>query len=59
MFDDEAELLDNAEWLEFEKELREAFDQRDGVHFEIVLMRVQNQVVHQTDVEDAPGRLTQ
>ena len=56
MFDD---LLDADEWREFERELRDAFDQRDGLHFEVVLMRLQNLVVHQTDVEDAPGRLTQ
>ncbi|MBV8096085.1 MAG: hypothetical protein JO110_23205 [Acetobacteraceae bacterium] len=56
MFDN---LLDPDEWREFEHELREAFDRGDGVHFEVVLMRLQNLVVHQTDVEDVPRRLTQ
>ena len=41
MFDDAAEDA----WDDFERRLREAFDRRDGVDFEIVLMRMHDAVV--------------
>ena len=50
MFDD---LLEHEDWQEFEHELRQAFDQRDGIHFEIILMRMQA-ALQQPD-PDTPG----
>ena len=49
MFDDEGALMLDGEaehaWEEFEHELRDAFDRRDGVHFEILMMRMRVKVL--------------
>ena len=37
-------LLDPDTWDEFQRELREAFDRRDGLHFEIVLSRLEREL---------------
>jgi hypothetical protein len=55
MFD----MLDPDEWQELEDRLRDAFDLRDGVLFEIVLMRLQGLLACPSDLEHVPGRLTQ
>ena len=59
MFCEPYDLLDHEDWQAFEHELRSAFAQRDGLHFEIVLMRMQAQLVHRPEPEHVPGRLTQ
>ena len=43
MFNEPA-LLEHEDWQEFEHELRQAFDSHDGIHFGIILMRLQNLV---------------
>jgi hypothetical protein len=52
-------LLDQSEWREFEARLRTAFDRRDGLDFEVTLLRLRNAITYVHDFANDVGVLTQ